>query len=248
MVYSNLWLFLKKNSIIENLLKYITYFFEVLPFVFFVVNRKKINTKDKRIFFIYTSLVALFILIGVITRYYFGSTNNFYLISRFYDVMEYVLLSLYFSHNVKNAFIKKFVLYSIFPFVAFCLYDYFTSKAHSFAFLPLVIECLTMLIIVIFIFYEKIQYTLLNPIYQTSFFWIAVAFIIYFAGNFFLFLYSKNSYQDEIFRQQYTIIYTTVTISKDILLIIAAFIKDEIHSNKISSPDPMFSDIDHPTF
>ncbi len=105
-----------------------------------------------------------------------------------------------------------------------------------------------MLLILIYIFYEKMQYTLLNPIYQTSFFWIAVAFIIYFAGNFFLFLYSKNSYQDEAFRRQYTIIYTTVTIAKDILLSIAAFIKDEKESTNLSAQDPMFADIHYPDF
>lgn len=239
---------MKKKVIIENLLKYITYFFEVLPFVFFSLNFKKISSKDKRIFFLYTTLVALFIFSGVITRYYFGSSNNFYVITRFYDVMEYTLLALYFSQNVRNPFIKKFVLYSIIPFIAFCLYDFLTSKEHSFAFLPLVIECLIMLLILIYIFYEKMQYTLLNPIYQTSFFWIAVAFIIYFAGNFFLFLYSKNSYQDEAFRRQYTIIYTTVTIAKDILLSIAAFIKDEKESTNLSAQDPMFADIHYPDF
>jgi hypothetical protein len=237
---------LKKKAIIENLLKYITYFFEVLPFVFFALNSKSLGAKDKRVFFMYTTLVAIFILTGVITRYYFGSTNNFYLISRLYDVMEYSLLALYFSYNVMNPYVKKFVLYSIIPFIGFCLYDFLTAKEHSFAFLPLVIECLTMLLILIYIFYEKIQYTLLNPIYQTSFFWIAVAFIIYFAGNFFLFLYSKNSFQDEAFRRQYTIIYTTVTISKDILLSIAAFIKEDYNVNKLSGQDPMFSDMNYP--
>jgi hypothetical protein len=70
------------------------------------------------------------------------------------------------------------------------------------------------------------QGTLVEPIYQRAIFWIAVAFIINFSGNFFLFLYSKNSFNDEVFKRQYTIIYTTVTLIKNILLCISIIIKE----------------------
>jgi hypothetical protein len=74
------------------------------------------------------------------------------------------------------------------------------------------------------------------PIYQKTIFWISVAFIVNFSGNFFLFLFSKNSDQnDAIFRNQYTVIYSTVTIIKNLLLCISVFIKDNStkESNKI---------------
>jgi hypothetical protein len=138
------------------------------------------------------------------------------------------------------------VIYSIIPFVLYCLYDYLSAKEPGFAFLPLVIECLTLLIVLIYIFYEKMNYLLDTPIYQTSFFWIAVAFIIYFAGNFFLFLYSQNSYHDETFQIQYTVIYSCVTILKDVLLCISTFIKDKSEiktSQMIDAPLDFFQPI-----
>ena len=71
------------------------------------------------------------------------------------------------------------------------------------------------------------QETVVEPIYQKAIFWICVAFIINSSGNFFLFLYSKNSYNDEIFKKQYTIIYTTVTLIKNFLLSISILIKEK---------------------
>lgn len=70
------------------------------------------------------------------------------------------------------------------------------------------------------------QEVILEPIYQKAIFWISVAFIINFAGNFFLFLYSMNSFNDEIFRNQYITIYTTVTVIKNALLCISILIKE----------------------
>ncbi len=91
------------------------------------------------------------------------------------------------------------------------------------------------------------QETVIEPIYQKAIFWISVAFIINSSGNFFLFLYSKNSYNDDVFKRQYTIIYTTVTVLKNLLLCISILIKESRQDN-ISSHDPIDIDLDsfHP--
>jgi hypothetical protein len=205
-------------------------------------NYKNVKTKDKRFFFIYTSAVAVFIVVGVVGRYYFKSSSFFYIVSRFYDVTEYSLLAYFFSQNIRNLKIQRIVVYSIVPFILYCLFDYLSAKEPGFAFLPLVIECLTLLVVLIFIFYEKMNYLLDTPIYQTSFFWVAVAFIIYFAGNFFLFLFSENSYHDDTFKIQYTIIYSCVTILKDVLLCISTFHKDKIETTPKPILDTSFED------
>jgi hypothetical protein len=165
---------------------------------------------------------------------------------RIYDIIEYALLSIFFTVHASNVFVKRIVRYSIIPFIIFCIYDYYNSDKNSYAFLPLVIECLILMTVLIFIFYEKITHSFTTPLYQTSFFWISVAFIVYFSGNFFLFLYSKNSFNDESFQNQYTIIYTTFTILKDILLCIAATIKERGNTNNLTSNSPIFPNIDLP--
>lgn len=72
-----------------------------------------------------------------------------------------------------------------------------------------------------------LQETAVEPIYQKAVFWVSVAFIINFSGNFFLFLFSRNSFNDEAFKRQYTIIYSTVTVAKNILLCISILIKEK---------------------
>jgi hypothetical protein len=76
------------------------------------------------------------------------------------------------------------------------------------------------------------QENVIEPIYTKAIFWISVAFIINFSGNFFLFIYSKNSFNDEAFKRQFTIIYSTVTILKNILLCIGVMIRE----NKKTDP------------
>jgi hypothetical protein len=89
------------------------------------------------------------------------------------------------------------------------------------------------------------QEIVLEPVYQKAIFWISVAFIINSAGNFFLFLYSKNSFnEDPNFKRQYTIIYTTVTVIKNLLLCISILIKE---TPKNESDDPIF-DVDLDSF
>ncbi|MBK8610258.1 MAG: hypothetical protein IPL84_09995 [Chitinophagaceae bacterium] len=70
------------------------------------------------------------------------------------------------------------------------------------------------------------QNSIVEPIYQKAIFWICVAFIINFSGNFFLLLASLNSFDDEAFRKTFTIINGSVTIIKNIFLCIAVTLKE----------------------
>lgn len=79
------------------------------------------------------------------------------------------------------------------------------------------------------------QEAIAEPIYQRIVFWVSVAFIINFSGNFFLFIYSKNSFNDETFQKLYTIIYTSVTVLKNILLCIGVARKDKNEDNTLSN-------------
>ena len=81
-----------------------------------------------------------------------------------------------------------------------------------------------------------------EPIYQKAIFWISVAFIINFSGNFFLFLYSRTSYKDEIFKNQFTIIYSSVTILKNILLCISVMVKESNKNNQFDNNMPFESE------
>lgn len=180
-------------------------------------------------FFLYTFIIALLVLSVIVTRYIFDSLENYYLVTRVYNVLEYSLLSYVFYLNIKNKVIRNILLYSIVPYTFFCIYSFIVSKEPSLAFFPLIFEYLVLLLFIIYFFFEVLQETLLDPIYIKPIFWISVAFIINFSGNFFLLLTSVNSFQDQAFRDTFTIIYSSVTILKNILLCIAVSIKDRTY-------------------
>ena len=132
---------------------------------------------------------------------------------------------------IKNKIVRKILLVSIIPFTLFALYDFFTASKPALPFLPLIFEYLILLIFIIYFFFEVLQETVIEPIYHKSIFWISVAFILNFSGNFFLLLSSVNSFDNEAFRNTFTIIYSTVTILKNVLLCISVYIKENKNDN-----------------
>ena len=150
--------------------------------------------------------------------YIYKSKENYYLVVRVYNIIEFSLLAYFFSFYLKNRLVKKLLLLLSLGYFLFCLYDFLKETVPQMPFIPLSIEHILLLIIIIYYFFEVMQVSTIEPIYQRAIFWISVAFIINSAGNFFLFLYSKNSFNDDAFKKQYTLIYTTVTVLKNLLL------------------------------
>ena len=182
--------------------------------------------KEKKIFFLYTIAIAILIIIGFSFLYIFKSKENYYLVVRAYNVIEYSILAYFFTLYIKNKVINKVLLYSTVVYLIFCIYDYIIEKVPEIPFIPFSVEHILLLIFIVYYFFEIMNESVTEPVYQKAIFWICVAFIINSSGNFFLFLYSKNSYNDDIFKRQYTIIYTTVSVIKNLLLCIAILIKE----------------------
>ena len=184
-------------------------------------------TREKKVFFLYTLFIAILVVVGFSLLYIFKSKENYYLVVRVYNVMEYTVLAFFFSFYIKNKLIKKALLLSVVIYFLFCIFNFAIEKKPGMPFVPATVEHILLLIFIIYYFFEVMQETVLEPIYQKAIFWISVAFIINSSGNFFLFLYSKNSFNDEIFKKQYTIIYVIVTVIKNLLLCISILIKEK---------------------
>lgn len=185
-------------------------------------------------------MITVLIATVILTRYINDSLEQYYLVTRIYNILEYSLLSYLFYLNIKNKIIRNILVVSPLPFILFCIYDFLISTKPNLPFLPLIFEYLILLLFIVYFFFEVIQETVVEPIYHKTIFWISVAFIINFSGNFFLFLYSKTSYNDEAFRRQFLIIYSSVTIIKNILLCIAVALKE----TKIDNQNLNLSSID----
>jgi len=217
---------LKKLLNILQYSLYITLFSEVLPFTFLLIFFKRIVTIGKRGFFIYALLTAILALGLVLFRYISPDKTTYFLIGRIHTIIEFSLLTYIFSLYIRNKLVKKFVVILIIPFFILCLIDYTLSKIPSIAYVPLLTECLFFIIFIIYFFFEKIKQDVNEPLFATFIFWFSVAFLLNFSGNFLLFVYSETSNKEADFKTNYAIIYSSVTIVKNILLCIAVLIKE----------------------
>lgn len=176
---------------------------------------------------------------GIIIKYNVRDPQLYTYLLRIYNVVEFTLLSFFIYSSLtprKYLFIIK--LLPIFYFI-FCFYDFWVSPKNSIAFRPVVVECIVMLLIITYLFYDKIQSNFLIPLYQTRIFWIAVALLIYFAGNFFLFSYSstidrRNKEFLKQFNVMYIIIFSTIVILKNLFICISLLMKENIVTGKAS--------------
>ncbi len=188
--------------------------------------KKAKNHEVKGIFFFYTFSIFVLVILGFSALYLFNFKPIYFIITRIYNILEYVLLAYFFSYYIENKIIKNLLRTSVIPFFAFCLYDFFNASTPQLPYLPITIEHIALLTFLIYFFFEVMRSTKAEPIYERAIFWIAVAFILDFSGNFFLFLYSKSQVNNNI-KNHFTVIYTLITVIKNILLCISVFIRKE---------------------
>ncbi len=194
---------------------------------------RRFKTKNRKVFFLYTFVVGILIIVGFTFRYVFHLRENYLLVVRIYNVLEYCLLTWLFYLYISSKAIKKIIVASAVLFVLFCFFDYLKAPRPTLPFAPLIIEYLTLLIFIVYYFFEVLQENVIEPIYTKSIFWISVGFILNFSGNFFLFLYSNNSFNNEEFQRQYTIIYSSVTLLKNLMLCISVTINEPLNVKAI---------------
>ena len=226
---------MKKLNPILQIPIYITYVAEFTPFLLCLIFFKKIKLTELKVFFLYTTVFAFFLCISFYFK--FITTNGVLrlLANRFFLLAEFSLLSFFYFTCLSNKRIKLIFRLSVISFLLYSIYDYIITKPGVFSFIPLVIECLYFLLVILYFFYDKIQNNSNTSIYYQPVFWISVGFLIYFSGNFFLFLFSSSLINNPEFRLQYTIIYSSVTIIKNIF-ICTAIIVNAKNDDQISYP------------
>lgn len=207
---------------------------------------KKMKTKALKVFFVYAITFSSFLAIALILKYVLHNLDLYLITLRLSLLAEFCFLSLFF-YNVLKTSKKKVIFYiSCLGFSIFSFIDYHVSAKNDFSFIPIVVECLFFLLVIIYFFYEKLKYLSSTPIYYTAAFWISCAFIIYFSGNFFLFLLSNSYYKNADFKHIYTLVYNSVTIIKNLFLCIAIGVNAQLETEE--TKDSFSIDIDLGTF
>ena len=201
------------------------------------------STKDMRIFFLYTVLFSLSFILSLLFRFYIQSAFLTTLIIRLAIVIEFASLALFYYYNIIFAKKKAVLIFSTSLFIVYSVYDFCKSKNDEFNYIPLVIESLFFLVIITYFFYEQMQHNIEKPIYQSPAFWISVAFIVYFAGNFFQFLFSSNVNDPQFFAVANTV-YDSTTIIKNILLCTGIVVNNTFDNKPTKINYPINIDLD----
>lgn len=199
----------------------------------FALNFKKLRSKALKVFFVYLCYITLHTIILNLLKY-FDNYAAYTILLRFFNVIELGFLSYFVYLSIKNALVQKIIIVAQPLFLLYCIYDYISSKQPSIGYFPAAVECIIMLSFIIYFFFELMQEVLTVPLYLTIEFWLAVALILYFSGNFFLFVYSRTMIEDKDFKAMYIIVYGTIIIIKNTFISIAIIHKSNSGNNKRS--------------
>ena len=210
---------MEKLLIIIETLRNLNYLSEILPFFFCLLFFKKINSKEMKVFFVYTSVsLLLFIISFSASKFYPEHLNTILSISL---VVQFIFLSILYFNIIRSAKIKKLIIFGTFAYIVFWIYNFSKTSSTDLDFTPLAIECIFFMFLIVYYFYEIMRFNLDIQLFQLPSFWISVAFLINFSGTFILFLFPKPLLNDPEFANQNLVIVSTITIIKNILFCIA---------------------------
>ncbi len=241
-----LHLYLKKLKFLETS-TLITFIFELLPLVFALIFLKKIKANYLKVFFIYTFFLAIFVILSLYSLLILKSMAIYISLVKCYLGVEYTCIAVYFACLFRSKIIKYISIFSIIPFWAFALYDYFKANSVGFNNMPAIISFILCLIFLIYYFFEKMSFVSKHALYKTISFWLCVGLFIYFSGNFFYLLFIMSTKDVQQIASMKTV-YTIVSITKDIVLALAwlAHERNETNETIIKIPDGLNLDGDIP--
>ena len=164
----------------------------------------------------------------------------------FYDLLSIVELAVFFMFVniiIKDRRIVKYLPFAFAGFIVFSLFDYFVlRKDKSFNSTITCIEAIIIITLCVYYFYIQLNEAGTSIIYATQNFWLIIAFLIYFSGTFFLYIYAENTLHDKVFQIQYIFINSSFTLMKNIFFSIAFLIKPEKQEQSHFPNDNLISD------
>jgi hypothetical protein len=166
-------------------------------------------------------------------------SNKEFLSYRIYTAIECLCFLTFFHFILLNPKAKKALLGFTVLFICISIYDLTQTKAESFDSLPTMVECLILIALSIFYFYEQLTDSSSLFLYNTANFWIIVGVILFFSGSFFVFIYAQNNAHLPSFNKTFKLIMGISSLIENILFLIAFIIaKNEsktIKSDQIAS-------------
>ena len=128
-------------------------------------------------------------------------------------------------------------------FYAVCTFDVIQSSSSSFDSLPSGSSAILLIVYSIFSLYELLISNDQTFIYEKSKFWFTTAYVMYFAGTFFIFISAQNNFQNPVYFSFFQSLNDFFTIIRNILFSIGFLINplndflkaEEKNLNKLKS-------------
>lgn len=202
---------------------------ELLPLILFFFRKQKRNNELKLVFtYQLISFIADFLFYIIKSKL---NPEQASITLDIFTILALIILTYLFRTVLTVKMFRKAVLYSAAGLIVYIITKIFISQSFV-TFNSLNVAILAIIIIVwsIIFYYEQLT----KPadgnqlfLYSSTSFWIVTAYLIYFAGNFFLFIYSqhKDIEKDLEFATQYSLINGVFVLIKNILLSVAMFVK-----------------------
>lgn len=213
-----------------GILQNISLFSTLLPFALYFIFRKYNRSKELKVIFFY---LLYSILNDSISWYLFEIARiKAYIVYDLLAIVEMAVVFTFLNHIIANKTVIKYLSHIFVLFLIYCLVDFFIRRMNkSFNSAIAGVEAILIIISCLYYFFNQLREPNTLLIYNTKNFWIVIAFLIYFSGTFFLYIYAESTLSNKLskkdFRDFYIIINSSFIIMKNILLSIALSIKPE---------------------
>jgi hypothetical protein len=161
--------------------------------------------------------------------YYLFNVINYeegFVIYDVFAIVELACFLIYIKQIIQNKKLAKYLPLVFVVFLIFNIIDYFFLRTEeSFNSIASGVEAIIIIVFCLYYFYEQLKETSTLLIYETHNFWIIIAFLIFFSGTFFLYIYTENTIKDKTFLNQYAIINSGFYLLKNILFSVAMLMK-----------------------
>ena len=198
--------------------------------MFLTIKKKTIELWPIAVYTIYGILSFVFI-----SRAIYILTNREFLSYRIFTIVEGICFGYFLYLIIQNLTAKKILITLGVVFMVFALFDLKKSNADTFDSIPTVIECLILLSFSIYYLYEQIKDPNNLFLYNTSNFWVVVGIILFFSGNFFLFIYGQSSSKLPDWQKTFRLIMGVCSFLENILFLVAFIIARNASKNPKSN-------------
>lgn len=179
-----------KSKTIENLFFNIALTTASLPFLFFIINYKKVRYQKG---LMTIALYSLFV-ISVNLAFHLPLSPSIELFLRSsYTLFEFLFFSYFFFITTTNKKFKKLVIGSSALFTCFTVIYYFLAHVKNIDSIPIGIESILIITFSFYYLFEQLNQLKNFFIYTNYSFWIVLGFTFYLSGSFFIYLFASQS-------------------------------------------------------